>query len=175
MPRLGENGAAYFEACGSVVMGNGFRWATAEDSKALVTLWEELHRYHVGINPERHKMPNEYFFADMMKNFLGSEDYAVILHETAGNTDAYAVLFVDEFDNPDEHTRKVCFIEHFMVTESTRGQGIGTALFREIREYARAEKCDFIRLGVNAKNPTAIEFYKKMGLIPQSINMEMKL
>lgn len=152
-----------------------FRTATIEDLEQLIVLYEELHRYHIKINPERFKMPDDNIFESWLKYFLTESRYDVIIHEDNGKPDAYAVLSTSEYNYSEEYPRKTCTVEHFLVTEQVHGQGTGTALFNEIREYALERNCDYIRLNVDAKNPMAIKFYEKMGLAPRSINMEMKI
>ena len=63
-------------------------------------------------------------------------------------------------------------IDDFCVEERLRGQGIGTALFRYVRDYAKRQGCHNLTLNVWALNEGARRFYEKCGLVPQKIGLE---
>lgn len=153
------------------------RVADLNDLERLCELYKELHEYHVGIKPEKFRMPeDDEFFRDGMVDFLNSDDWITIVHETDdGQIDGYAIFKAFDSESPDEHPRRVCYITHLMVTESSRRQGAGTELINKVSELARSVKCTFLRLGVNALNSNAIAFDKQMGFENITLLMEKKL
>ena len=152
------------------------RVADMNDLERLCELYKELHAYHVGIKPEKFRMPNDDgFFTDTMTDFLNSSEWITLVHEETGIIGAYAIFKAFDSDTPDEVPRRVCYITHFTVTESSRRQGIGTELMNKVCELARSVKCDVVRLGVNALNTDALAFDKAMGFENVTIAMEKPL
>ena len=70
---------------------------------------------------------------------------------------------------------KTLYIDDICVDENARGQHIGTKLFEYVSEFAKKNDFYNITLNVWECNPTALEFYRKMGLVPQKYGMEMML
>ena len=70
---------------------------------------------------------------------------------------------------------KTLYIDDICVDENARGQHVGTKLFEYVSEFAKENEFYNITLNVWECNPTALEFYKKMGLVPQKYGMEMIL
>jgi len=54
-------------------------------------------------------------------------------------------------------------LEDIYVQEGFRGQGIGTALFRQIAAYALANECTRIEFEVTKDNDKALQFYSNLG------------
>ena len=53
-----------------------------------------------------------------------------------------------------------------------RGKNIGKSLYDFVVDFAKEHDFYNITLNVWECNPDAIEFYKKMGLVPQKVGME---
>ena len=152
------------------------RVADNNDLDRLCELYKELHAYHVGVKPIKFRMPeSDRFFRDKMTEYLDSDEWITLVHESGEVIDAYAIFKAFNVDYPDEHPRRQCYISHFTVTESARRQGIGRELMDKVCELARSVKCDVIQLGVNALNADAIAFDKAMGFEFATIAMEKRL
>lgn len=52
-------------------------------------------------------------------------------------------------------------INHFVVEKHSRGLGVGTALWKQVENYANKEKLKDIELFVTKDNESAVEFYNK--------------
>jgi len=61
------------------------------------------------------------------------------------------------------------------VEESCRGKGIATALFQRVQSLARELSCAGVTLNVWCGNESAMAFYKKQGMLPRKIMMELPL
>ncbi|MBE6806737.1 MAG: GNAT family N-acetyltransferase [Ruminococcaceae bacterium] len=70
---------------------------------------------------------------------------------------------------------KTLYIDDLCVDETCRGQGIGKALYQAAVALARDTGCYNVTLNVWSCNPTALQFYERMGLTPQKIGMELVL
>lgn len=152
------------------------RVAEINDLERLCELYKELHAYHVGVKPAKFRMPeNDEFFREKMTDYLNSDEWITLVHESGGVIDAYAIFKAFNAEYPDEHPRRQCYISHFTVTESARRQGIGRELMDKVCELARSVKCNIVQLGVNALNTNAIAFDKAMGFEFATIAMEKRL
>ncbi len=151
------------------------RVADLNDLERLCELFKELHAYHVGIKPEKFRMPEDDFFRETMTDFLKSDEWITLVRESGGVIDGYTIFKAFSTDLPDEPPYRECFITHFTVAENARRKGIGKELMDKVCECARSVKCDHVRLGVNALNADAIAFDKAMGFENAAIMMEKRL
>lgn len=67
---------------------------------------------------------------------------------------------------------KTLYIDDLCVDETSRGLGVGKRLYEYALNFARKSGCYNLTLNVWACNEGALEFYKKLGLVPQKIEME---
>ncbi len=148
------------------------RIANTNDLERLCALFKELHSFHVGINPQKFRIPDDEFFRKEITDYLNSNEWITLVHENSEGIDGYAVFKAFNVDSPDENPRRICYVHHFMISENSRRKGAGTELFTKIQEMARKVNCDCVRFGVNAANAGAIAFYEKMGMTPATITME---
>lgn len=152
------------------------RVADLNDLEQLSELFKELHAYHVGIKPAKFRMPEDKeFFREEMTDFLNSDEWITLVHEDGGHISGYAIFKAFNSESPDEHPRRVCYITHFAVTESSRRRGVGRELMDKVCELAASVQCSCVRLGVNALNADAIAFDKAMGFENVTLLMEKKL
>ena len=150
------------------------RQAVIEDIPRLAELFSQLHRHHVEIKPETFRMPEPDWFEDRMSGILCGGETVILVSESA-EINGYAAIKVISVDTAEKYPRRMCYIDCFAVAENARRQGIGTALFEGVKEFARQHDCTSIQLGVTACNSGAVEFYRKMGLVPRTIQMEVKI
>ena len=66
-------------------------------------------------------------------------------------------------------------LENIYVDSDNRGHGIGEKLARAFQEHCISNNVDKISVTVNAKNEGAINFYKKIGLIPSRIILSQSI
>ena len=67
---------------------------------------------------------------------------------------------------------KTLYIDDLCVDETSRGLGVGKRLYEYALNFARKSGCYNLTLNVWACNEGALVFYKKLGLVPQKIEME---
>lgn len=90
-----------------------------------------------------------------------------LVAEQAGQVQG-VVLYYDGYD-----TVSATYGYHLadiVVAETTRGKGMGTALFNALAAQVLAEKGEWISLTVQRKNARAMQFYKRRGMIDVSVN-----
>ena len=64
------------------------------------------------------------------------------------------------------------YLDDLCVDASTRGTGVGKALYAAIRKYAKARNCHSVSLNVWSCNESAYKFYVNLGLTPRKTYME---
>lgn len=64
------------------------------------------------------------------------------------------------------------YIDDICVDEAARGQGVGSAMYGYVKDFAKAEGFYNLTLNVWTCNPGAMRFYEAMGMKPQKIGME---
>ena len=69
---------------------------------------------------------------------------------------------------------KIGFISDLVVTEQSRGQGIGKKLLRRAEEYFCEQKCQYTQLEVFEPNKKAFDLYKKLGFTINCLYMSKK-
>lgn len=62
-----------------------------------------------------------------------------------------------------ENCRPFLVVENVVVSESCRGQGLGTQLFNALEDWARQKNCSSIQLVSSAFRTDAHSFYEKLG------------
>ena len=67
------------------------------------------------------------------------------------------------------------YIDDLCVEEACRGRHIGRQLYEHVLAYARAQGYHNVTLNVWSCNPEALAFYRRMGMQPQKIGMEVVL
>lgn len=151
------------------------RNADFNDSERLTELFMQLHRHHVEIKPETFIMPERGWFSGRISEILNDNGQTVIVYESGGVINGYAVVKITDVNTEDKRPRRMCYIDCFAVSENCRRQGIGTELFNAVKAFGRENSCTSVQLGVSAYNTDAVAFYEKMGLAPRTIQMEEKL
>ncbi len=150
------------------------RIADISDLERLTMLFTELHRRHVEIKPETFIMPEREWFSQRLSEILSDSGQTVMVYDSGG-INAYAIVRIIDVNTEEKRPRRVCYIDCFAVSESSRRRGIGTELLGAVKAFGRENGCTSVQLGVSACNTDAVRFYEKMGLAPRTIQMEMRL
>lgn len=111
------------------------RIANINDLEQLCTLFKELHSFHIGINPQKFRIPPDEFFRETITDYLNSDEWITLVHENSESIDGYAVFKAFDVDSPDENPRRVCYVHHFMISENSRRRGVGTEFLTKYRKW----------------------------------------
>lgn len=88
----------------------------------------------------------------------------------------YAFCIFQEHKNDNVMTDiKTLYIDDLCVDENCRGQHIGSLLYNAVKEFAKSQECYNVTLNLWECNPSAMEFYKAVGLKPYKTGMEIIL
>lgn len=86
-----------------------------------------------------------------------------------------AVRIIDLSECTQSRYRKMGFIMAFGIEGTQRRKGYGSALFEHMRKWLIEENVSLLSLNVSASNETAQAFYRRMGLVTRSMQMEQTL
>lgn len=151
------------------------RRANTDDIPDILRLLVQVCNVHQDIRPDIFKRDGVKYTASDLRELLADEARPVWCAIEDGTFLGYC--FCQWKDSPDGSVgfaRKELYIDDLCVDEAARGKGVATALFRHVTEAAKAEGMDFITLNVWQGN-SALEFYKKMGMKPRKIFMDLPL
>lgn len=151
------------------------RRANTDDIPDILRLLVQVCNVHQDIRPDIFKRDGVKYTASDLRELLADEARPVWCAIEDGTFLGYC--FCQWKDSPDGSVgfaRKELYIDDLCVDEAARGKGVATALSRHVTEAAKAEGTDFITLNVWQGN-SALEFYKKMGMKPRKIFMDLPL
>ena len=150
------------------------RRATPKDIPRILELLVQVDMIHHNVRPDLFKGPATKYSEEDLEEILGMEDADVFVSEDAsGFVTGHAFCahrqVLDDAVLTDVRT---LYIDDICVDEDFRGQGVGHALYKYVREYAKAQGFYNITLNVYCCNPGAVKFYESLGLKPMKIGME---
>ncbi len=153
------------------------RFAETRDIPRLLTLLGEVLEIHAAIRPDLFVPGTTKYSAAQLEALLADPASPVFVAvNDADETVGYAFCRVNVI--PEGGNRKPgasFYLDDLCVDETARGQGTGEALFRYVTEEAKRRGCGAVELNVWCGNDPAVRFYKKMGMRPQSVRMELTL
>lgn len=151
------------------------RFATREDIPGMIQLLKQVGRVHHEIRPDLFRGDAQKYDEAALEALLKDPDRPVLI---AGENRvlgyAFCILKTVEKD-PVLCDRRELYLDDLCVDESCRGQGIATALYREVQALAKGLGCQTVTLNVWCGNESAMAFYEKLGMKPQKIGMEDRL
>ncbi len=147
------------------------RPAVAEDHGAVAAIIAQVQQMHVDWRPDIYR-PNDGLlpleaFADECARGLA------FVAECDGQVAGVMEIVYRHIETPAHVTRDIVFVDTMAVDEPFRGQGVGKAFFRYLKQLKEEKQLDGIELQVNAKNTAALRMYEKCGFTFKSINMEL--
>jgi GNAT superfamily N-acetyltransferase len=60
------------------------------------------------------------------------------------------------------------------ILQPYRGQGVGTALAQQFRQWSETHGAEFITVTAYAANETAVHFYQSLGFTPKLITLSLE-
>ena len=138
------------------------RKARTEDLKEIRKLYRSLFEYIGELQPQyfRGAEQDESFIREILEGEKGD----VLIAEEKGEILGFA-LVQEQLTPPYS-----CLVPHrytylmdLAVSPCRRGQGIGRALLKAVREWAAGRGSDYVELGVLTQNERAIRLYQSEG------------
>ena len=145
------------------------------DYPAYCALLSAVHGLHAGNRPDIFKeeavLPDEGAFEEM----LADSGQVLLAAEEEGEMVGMCLMEIRMPKAAHVHRRPFGWIGDLCVRSDFRGRGIGTQLYRAMKEQAREMGLARIELMVWAFNEDAKRFYEKLGMSVRSDTMEDRL
>ncbi len=152
------------------------RFAEAKDVAGILALLRQVGRVHHEGRPDLFRSGAQKYGASQVLGMLDNAKTPIFVAASEDKVIGYGFCQVKVYDcDPVMADRTELYIDDICVDESCRSSGVGTAIYGEICRYAKMRRADYITLNVWCCNEKALAFYKKLGLTPQKIGMEVKL
>jgi len=152
------------------------RIANTSDIPGVLELLRQVGQVHRNIRPDLFRAGAQKYDDAALTELLTDPMRPIFIAAEGGKVLGYCFCIrKDCRNNPIFLDRTELYIDDLCVDENCRGQGIATALYRFVTDYAKETGCTHITLNVWRGNESAQLFYEKMGMQERNITMEMKL
>jgi ribosomal protein S18 acetylase RimI-like enzyme len=136
---------------------------------------EEFNQHIQSIDPlkwtEYHEGSTEYFIEKMLKDVKEQNGIIYIAKDQKEPIGFIAGYCKDQDEDEEKESipQKQAHVSELYVRESSRGTGVGHALFVAIEQYFKEKGRDTLRLFVFAPNARARRFYEKEGFVERNL------
>jgi diamine N-acetyltransferase len=152
------------------------RIAESTDPDVIAPLNEPVQEEHQERRPDWFKPYNAEVVREFVETMVDRADARFLVAYVDENPAGYVLLLTQ---NRQESTLRFAdrslTIDQMSVNPEFRRLGVGDALMKHVREIARDESFDRIRLTVWSDNESAIAFYEQMGFKTFRETMELPL
>ncbi len=150
------------------------RRATADDIPGILKLLVQVDMVHHNGRPDLFKGPATKYNETELAGIIANESTPVfVLADSQGKVKGHAFTVHKQVKDSAVITDvRTLYVDDICVDEACRRQGIGRLLYDAVRDYAKTQGFYNITLNVWNCNPSAMEFYESLGLVPQKVCME---
>lgn len=149
--------------------------ATEGDIPVLVEYW-----YALAAGMEQYSAFNELAYdstdsvpEDPFRALLDSDDTTVYLVEEDGDAIGFVVL--RDGEHPSREYERYKSIVDLLITEEYRSQGYGSAVIEAVKELARADGCDHLKVSCEWANDDARRFYRDTGFEAKQVTFVQEI
>ncbi len=149
------------------------RRATASDLNEINRLLLQVLNVHHKGRPDLFKSGTKKYTDDELLNIISDDNRPVFVATENNQVYGYVFcIFKQHINNNILTDIKTLYIDDLCIDESQRKKHIGQSLYEYVLNFAKTNNCYNLTLNVWACNEGALQFYKKMGMKPQKIEME---
>ncbi len=150
------------------------RRANAQDLAGVNNLLQQVLEVHHQGRPDLFKTGTKKYTDDELIQIIEDDSRPIfVCVDEANKVMGYAFCVAQQHKDDNILTDiRTLYIDDICVDEQTRGAHIGRDIYEYVVEYAKKEGYYNITLNVWSCNPTAIQFYESLGLVPYKIGME---
>lgn len=139
------------------------RTCKKEDLKEIKKIFLEFIEIHKSKDPiftKIKKAPE--MFGDFLTENMQKDSSCVYVAEKNGKIAGYALAYIQE--RPPLYVKTIYgYVDNIGVAEKFQRQGVGEALFLEIKNWFKSKEIDRLELFVHVQNEKSTSFWKKMG------------
>lgn len=152
------------------------RRAKISDADGINSLLRQVLEVHHKGRPDLFKGGVKKYTDSQLFELINNDNTPIFVTEENGSVLGYAFcVFQQKIGDNILTDIKTLYIDDLCVDENIRGQGVGTALYKFVLNFAKEQGCYNVTLNVWACNESAMRFYEKCGLEIQKIGMEKVL
>ena len=152
------------------------RRAEARDIPRLEELLLQVNLVHHEGRPDLFRVGTKYTEEELEALLLDEERPILVATDERDRVLGYCFGIIQQKNNDNILTDvKTFYIDDLCVDENTRGQHVGRTLYEAALALAKELGCYNLTLNVWSCNASAMQFYEKLGLVPQKIGMEQIL
>ena len=151
--------------------------ATSEHTDAILALWTKLMSIHKELDKD--------FFVETLDNFEVYKDN-IEFHLSSPFCKVFAAFAEDKLvgyitaefqkDYISLHNSiPYCEVGDIMIEQDFQKQGLGNALFEEVKKWSVSKDIHTFRLNVFSKNKNALAFFKTLGFDELFHKLELKI
>ena len=151
------------------------RRATLTDIDGINKLLYEVHKVHSDQRPDLFKVGSKKYTNEELAKIIVDDNRPIFVY--VDNDDILGYAFCVFIKNNSNSLTDILtlYIDDLCVDENARHEGIGTALYEYVLEYAKSIGCHNVTLNVWEGNDSAIKFYENIGMKIQKVSMEQIL
>ena len=152
------------------------RFAKMSDVPAILELLRQVGQVHHRGRPDIFRAGAQKYSASEVIALLDDPENPIFIAAEGDTVLGYAFCqMITHEKDPVMTDRTELYLDDLCVDESTRGMGVGKALYAAVKKYAAQRKCHSVFLNVWKCNENAYKFYVNLGLTPRKTYMEALL
>ncbi len=144
-----------------------------KDFSKVEELLKEVKTLHRNLRPDIFSPKETKYSKEEIKEIMNSENRGIFVAVNENDEVVGYTIYEIHIPTSDQLVHnKTLYIDDLCIDSKCRGNGIGTKLYENALKYAKEINCYNLTLNVWYDNKNALNFYKKIGLTPQKIEME---
>ncbi len=149
------------------------RKAEEKDIEKVEILLKEVKELHRDLRPDIFSPKTTKYTKEEVREIMNSDDKGIFVAVNEDDEVVGYTFYEIHIPTSDQLVHnKTLYIDDLCIDSNFRGNGIGTKLYEHTLKYAKEIDCYNLTLNVWYDNKNALNFYKKIGLTPQKIEME---
>lgn len=152
------------------------RMAKEKDIDRVHALLVQVNALHHDGRPDLFKAGTKYTDEELRSIFLDANSPVLVAVDDDDEVVGYAFCMLVRHEDSHILTDiRTLYVDDICVDENMRGRNVGKTLYEAVVRLAKERGCYNITLNVWCCNESAMSFYRKCGMLPQKIGMEMIL
>ncbi len=151
------------------------RRAENGDIPRITELLYQVHKVHSDKRPDLFRRGAKKYTEDELREIIADDERPVFVALLDGEVAGYAFCVFQRHGGGSLEDFTTLYIDDLCVDEKSRKSHIGSALYQYVLDFAKKSGCHNLTLNVWECNPSAMNFYRKMGLSVQKTTLEQLL